>query len=90
MKFYLMVSGVKMMNSYFALVFPCVIMTLGVFFVRQVITSIPGELLEAATTRRRRPGADSQNDGLWNVSAKNLKDRNGLRAIAGLFPRNLD
>ena len=37
-----------MMNSYFALVFPFVIMTFGVFFMRQVIMSIPDELLEAA------------------------------------------
>ena len=45
---YLMVFGVKMMNSYLALVFPFVIMTFGVFFMRQVIMSIPDELLEAA------------------------------------------
>ena len=45
---YLMVFGVKLMNSYFALVFPFVIMTFGVFFMRQVIMAIPDELLEAA------------------------------------------
>ena len=45
---YLMVFGVRMMNSYFSLVFPFVIMTFGVFFMRQVIMSIPDELLEAA------------------------------------------
>src|SRR5262249_14437296 len=45
---YLMVFGVKMMNSYLSLVFPFVIMTFGVFFMRQVIMSIPDELLEAA------------------------------------------
>jgi multiple sugar transport system permease protein len=45
---YLMVFGVKMMNTYFALVFPFVIMTFGVFFMRQVIMAIPDELLEAA------------------------------------------
>ena len=45
---YLMVFGVKMMNSYFSLVFPFVIMTFGVFFMRQVIMSIPDELIEAA------------------------------------------
>ncbi|SRR6266403_1609121 len=45
---YLMVFGARLMNSYFALVFPFVIMTFGVFFMRQVIMSIPDELLEAA------------------------------------------
>ena len=45
---YLMVFGVRMMNSYLALVFPFVIMTFGVFFMRQVIMAIPDELLEAA------------------------------------------
>jgi multiple sugar transport system permease protein len=45
---YLMVFGVRMMNSYLSLVFPFVIMTFGVFFMRQVIMSIPDELLEAA------------------------------------------
>ena len=37
-----------MMNSYIALIFPFVIMTFGVFFMRQVIMAIPDELLEAA------------------------------------------
>src|SRR6266513_357154 len=37
---YLMVFGVKLMNSYFALVFPFVIMTFGVFCMRQLIMSI--------------------------------------------------
>ncbi len=45
---YLMVFGVKMMNSYLSLVFPFIIMTFGVFFMRQVIMAIPDELLEAA------------------------------------------
>ena len=45
---YLLAFGARMMNSYFALVFPFVIMTFGVFFMRQVIMSIPDELLEAA------------------------------------------
>ena len=45
---YLMVFGARMMNSYLALVFPFVIMTFGVFFMRQVISSIPDELIEAA------------------------------------------
>jgi hypothetical protein len=36
-----------MMNSYLSLVFPFVIMTFGVFFMRQVIMAIPDELLEA-------------------------------------------
>jgi multiple sugar transport system permease protein len=43
-----MVFGVRMMNSYVSLVFPFVIMTFGVFFMRQVIMAIPDELLEAA------------------------------------------
>lgn len=45
---YLMVFGAKMMNSYLALIFPFVIMSFGVFFMRQVIMSIPDELIEAA------------------------------------------
>jgi multiple sugar transport system permease protein len=45
---YLLVLGARMMNSYVALVFPFVIMTFGVFFMRQVMMSIPDELLEAA------------------------------------------
>jgi multiple sugar transport system permease protein len=45
---YLLVFGARMMDSYFALVFPFVIMTFGVFFMRQVIMSIPDELIEAA------------------------------------------
>src|SRR5947207_8816083 len=45
---YLMVFGVRMMDSYVSLVFPFVIMTFGVFFMRQVIMAIPDELLEAA------------------------------------------
>jgi multiple sugar transport system permease protein len=45
---YLLVFGARMMDSYLALVFPFVIMTFGVFFMRQVIMSIPDELIEAA------------------------------------------
>ena len=45
---YLMVFGAKMMNSYLSLVFPFVIMTFGVFFMRQVIMAIPDDLIEAA------------------------------------------
>jgi multiple sugar transport system permease protein len=45
---YLMVFGAGMMNNYLALIFPFVIMTFGVFFMRQVIMAIPDELLEAA------------------------------------------
>lgn len=45
---YLMVFGAKMMNSYLSLVFPFVIMTFGVFFMRQVIMGIPDDLIEAA------------------------------------------
>jgi len=45
---YLMVFQVKMMNTYAALIFPYVIMSFGVFFMRQVIIAIPDELIEAA------------------------------------------
>jgi multiple sugar transport system permease protein len=45
---YLMVLGVRMMDTYLSLVFPFIIMTFGVFFMRQVIMSIPDDLLEAA------------------------------------------
>jgi multiple sugar transport system permease protein len=45
---YLIVFGARMMNSYLSLVFPFVIMTFGVFFMRQVIMAIPDELIEAA------------------------------------------
>ena len=45
---YLMVFQVKMLNTFPALIFPLMIMTFGVFFMRQVIISIPDELLEAA------------------------------------------
>ena len=45
---YIMVFKVHMLNTYAALIFPLTIMTFGVFFMRQVIVSIPDELLEAA------------------------------------------
>ena len=45
---YLIVFGAGMMNTYLALIFPFVIMTFGVFFMRQIIMAIPDELLEAA------------------------------------------
>jgi multiple sugar transport system permease protein len=45
---YLIVFGARLMNTYLSLVFPFVIMTFGVFFMRQVIMAIPDELLEAA------------------------------------------
>ncbi|MBV9782682.1 MAG: carbohydrate ABC transporter permease [Acidisphaera sp.] len=45
---YIMVFKARMLNSYAALIFPMVIMTFGVFFMRQVIMGIPDELLEAA------------------------------------------
>jgi len=45
---YLIVFSTGMMNSYISLIFPFVIMTFGVFFMRQVIMAIPDELLEAA------------------------------------------
>ena len=41
---YLMVFGERMMNTYLALVFPFVIMTFGVFFMRQVIMCDPGRI----------------------------------------------
>ena len=45
---YIMVFKVRMLNTYAALIFPLMIMTFGVFFMRQVIMSIPDDLLEAA------------------------------------------
>ena len=45
---FLFVFKVKMMNTYAAMIFPMIIMTFGVFFMRQTIISIPDELLEAA------------------------------------------
>lgn len=45
---YVMVFKARMLNSYGALIFPMTIMTFGVFFMRQVILSIPDELMEAA------------------------------------------
>ena len=45
---YIMVFKVHMLNTFEALIFPLMIMTFGVFFMRQVIMSIPDDLLEAA------------------------------------------
>jgi len=45
---YIMVFKVHMLNTFAALIFPLMIMTFGVFFMRQVIMSIPDDLLEAA------------------------------------------
>jgi multiple sugar transport system permease protein len=45
---YIMVFKVHMLNTFAALIFPLMIMTFGVFFMRQVIMAIPDELLEAA------------------------------------------
>lgn len=45
---YLMVFQAKMLNTFPALIFPFIIMTFGVFFMRQIIMAIPDELLEAA------------------------------------------
>jgi multiple sugar transport system permease protein len=45
---YTMVRGAGLVNSFPGLILPFVIMTFGVFFMRQVISSIPDELLEAA------------------------------------------
>src|SRR5947207_5570971 len=74
---YLMVFGVKMMNSYFALVFPFVIMTFGVFFMRQVIMSIPDELLEAARV-------DGANEFWIYVRVVLALSKSGLMAL-GVF-----
>lgn len=45
---YIMVHSLGLLNTYAALIFPLTIMTFGIFFMRQVIMSIPDELLEAA------------------------------------------
>jgi multiple sugar transport system permease protein len=45
---YIMVFKVHMLNTFAALIFPLMIMTFGVFFMRQVIMTIPDDLLEAA------------------------------------------
>ena len=45
---YIMVFKVHMLNTFAALIFPLMIMTFGVFFMRQVIMAIPDDLLEAA------------------------------------------
>lgn len=45
---FIMVQKAKMMNTYPGLIFPTMIMTFGVFFMRQTITAIPNELLESA------------------------------------------
>lgn len=45
---YIMVFKVHMLNTFTALIFPLMIMSFGVFFMRQVIMSIPDDLLEAA------------------------------------------
>lgn len=74
---YLMVFGIKMMNSYFALVFPFVIMTFGVFFMRQVIMAIPDELLEAARV-------DGANEFWIYVRVVLALSKSGLMAL-GVF-----
>lgn len=74
---YLLVFGAKLMNSYVALIFPFVIMTFGVFFMRQVIMAIPDELLEAA----RMDGASE----FWIYLRVVLAlSKNGLMAL-GVF-----
>lgn len=45
---YIMVYKMSLLNTFAAMIFPLTIMTFGVFFMRQVIMSIPDELLEAA------------------------------------------
>jgi multiple sugar transport system permease protein len=74
---YIMVFKVHMLNTYAALIFPLTIMTFGVFFMRQVIISIPDELLEAA----RIDGA-----GEWWIYLRIILylSKSGLMAI-GVF-----
>ena len=74
---YIMVYKVHMLNTYAALIFPLTIMTFGVFFMRQVIISIPDELLEAA----RIDGA-----GEWWIYLRIILylSKSGLMAI-GVF-----
>lgn len=74
---YIMVFKVHMLNTFAALIFPITIMTFGVFFMRQVIMSIPDELMEAA----RIDGASE----LWIYLRIILTlSKNGLMAI-GVF-----
>lgn len=45
---FIMVFRAKMMNTYQGLIFPLMIMSFGVFFMRQTMMAIPDELLESA------------------------------------------
>jgi len=45
---FIMVYKAKLMNTYIAMIFPLMIMTFGVFFMRQTIKKIPDELLDSA------------------------------------------
>lgn len=45
---FIMISKMGLINTYLGIIFPLLIMTFGVFFMRQTITSIPNELLESA------------------------------------------
>jgi len=45
---YLTVSRLKLFDSYLGIIFPILIMSFGVFFIRQYAISIPNQLLDAA------------------------------------------
>jgi len=45
---YLTISKLGLFNSYLGIIFPILIMSFGVFFIRQITSSIPDELLDAA------------------------------------------
>jgi multiple sugar transport system permease protein len=45
---FITVSKMKLFNNYFGIVFPILIMSFGIFFIRQYAYSIPNQLLDAA------------------------------------------
>lgn len=45
---YQTVAALKLFNSYLGIIFPILIMSFGVFFIRQIALSLPDELLDAA------------------------------------------
>jgi multiple sugar transport system permease protein len=45
---FITVSRMKLFNNYFGIVFPILIMSFGIFFIRQYAYSIPNQLLDAA------------------------------------------
>jgi multiple sugar transport system permease protein len=45
---FITVSKLKLFNNYFGIVFPILIMSFGIFFIRQYAYSIPNQLLDAA------------------------------------------